>query len=95
MAMPKKLQMYLIKNFLNQKDSEGESVPGSYNEVMELLYKMGGKEVLCTTSILLVQSFSCYNYFCTKRLHFLEVLTFFRSISCYNYNSFFWESDQQ
>jgi len=48
-AMPKKLQMYLIKNFLNQKDSEGEAVPGSYNEVMALLYKMGGKEVLCQT----------------------------------------------
>ncbi|CAD7940328.1 unnamed protein product [Amoebophrya sp. A25] len=48
-SMPKKLQMYLIKNFLNQKDAEGEPVPGSYNEVMALLYKMGGKEVLCQT----------------------------------------------
>jgi len=46
-AMPKKLQMYLIKNFLHQEDSEGEAIPGKYNEVMALLYKMGGKEVLC------------------------------------------------
>lgn len=40
-------RMYLIKNYPTRKDLEGEPIEGSYSDVMETLYKIGGKEVLC------------------------------------------------
>ncbi len=42
-------RQYLIKNYPNRRDLEGEPIEGEYSDVMDLLYRMGGKEVLCQT----------------------------------------------